>query len=85
MPPCQVFRTYNASIVLQEQLARKEESSRAATVDEKKAEYDLCNKEVAILCNHQRAVAKTHGNQVCGQPAAGTVPVAHTAAHRCLR
>ncbi|CAL5221032.1 g3151 [Coccomyxa viridis] len=56
-----VFRTYNASITL-DALLNKE--STATTVDEKKAEYDRANKEVAILCNHQRAVPKGHTGQM---------------------
>lgn len=65
LSPCiQVFRTYNASITLDRLLAEKEENSEAVTVDEKKADYDLCNKEVAILCNHQRSASKQHGAQV---------------------
>ncbi len=46
LEPCaraQVFRTYNASIVL-DALLHKESS--AETVEEKKAEYDRANKEV---------------------------------------
>jgi DNA topoisomerase I len=36
----------------------------AARVDALKAEYDRANKEVAVLCNHQRSVPKTHGAQM---------------------
>lgn len=56
-----VFRTYNASITLDTLLAQK---SQEETVDGKKAEYDRANKEVAILCNHQRSVPKTHTAQM---------------------
>lgn len=28
------------------------------------ADYDFANKEVAILCNHQRAIPKSHDNQM---------------------
>lgn len=52
-----VFRTYNASITLDTLLA---EDSTVETVEGKKAEYDRANKEVAILCNHQRSVPKGH-------------------------
>jgi len=34
------------------------------TVDERKAVYDRANKEVAVLCNHQRAVPKQHEEQM---------------------
>ena len=46
----QVFRTYNASITLDTLLAETKEG----TIPEKKAQYDAANKEVAILCNHQK-------------------------------
>ncbi|PNW85267.1 hypothetical protein CHLRE_03g178600v5 [Chlamydomonas reinhardtii] len=63
-----VFRTYNASIVLDRLLseweATKKGHSTAQTVDQKKVDYDIANKEVAILCNHQRSVPKTHTNQM---------------------
>ncbi|XP_044309206.1 DNA topoisomerase I, mitochondrial [Varanus komodoensis] len=52
-----VFRTYNASITLQEQLRAltNEEDSIAA----KLLSYNRANRAVAILCNHQRATPKT--------------------------
>lgn len=56
-----VFRTYNASITLATLLAQ---DSAEGTVDGKKAEYDRANKEVAILCNHQRSVPKAHTAQM---------------------
>lgn len=56
-----VFRTYNASITLDTLLSGP---SKEETVDGRKAEYDRANKEVAILCNHQRSVPKTHGAQM---------------------
>ncbi|WIA12998.1 hypothetical protein OEZ85_006609 [Tetradesmus obliquus] len=59
-----VFRTYNASITLDRLLSEMEEADEdayaAKSVDAKKADYDRANKEVAILCNHQRSVPKTH-------------------------
>lgn len=60
-----VFRTYNASVTLEQQLAEHaEEIKRAATSQEQKRVYDAANREVAILCNHQRTVPKTHAAQV---------------------
>eukprot|EP00798_Chlamydomonas_sp_ICE-L_P013943 gene13943-19879_t len=59
-----VFRTYNASIALDKLLRDFEASSRAVSVDEKKVDYDKANKEVAILCNHQRSVPKAHQVQM---------------------
>uniref|UniRef100_A0AAY4CP24 DNA topoisomerase I n=1 Tax=Denticeps clupeoides TaxID=299321 RepID=A0AAY4CP24_9TELE len=51
-----VFRTYNASITLQQQL-------KVLTTDEnvpaKVLSYNRANRAVAILCNHQRAPPKT--------------------------
>ncbi|KAL3061940.1 hypothetical protein OYC64_009958 [Pagothenia borchgrevinki] len=52
-----VFRTYNASITLQEQL--KELSNKSDNEPEKLLSYNRANRAVAILCNHQRAAPKT--------------------------
>nr|CAG4651642.1 EOG090X0296 [Triops cancriformis] len=52
-----VFRTFNASNTLQEQLEKLTDSD--ATVQEKILAYNRANRAVAILCNHQRAVPKT--------------------------
>uniref|UniRef100_A0A8B9G673 DNA topoisomerase I n=1 Tax=Amazona collaria TaxID=241587 RepID=A0A8B9G673_9PSIT len=49
-----VFRTYNASITLQQQL--KELTNRKSS---KILSYNRANRAVAILCNHQRAPPKT--------------------------
>ncbi|XP_045417305.1 DNA topoisomerase I, mitochondrial isoform X3 [Lemur catta] len=51
-----VFRTYNASVTLQEQLrvlTRAEDSIAAKILS-----YNRANRAVAILCNHQRATPK---------------------------
>lgn len=50
-----VFRTYNASITLEKEL---EELPVDTPVAEKFLEYQRANREVAILCNHQRTVPK---------------------------
>jgi DNA topoisomerase-1 len=53
-----VFRTYNASICLQNQLYEENEHGINPAiviqmeVDKRKAFYDKCNREVARLCNH---------------------------------
>lgn len=52
-----VFRTYNASITLQQQL--KELTSPDENVPAKILSYNRANRAVAILCNHQRAPPKT--------------------------
>merc|ERR1719295_246336 len=53
-----VFRTYNASITLQEQL--NELTDADDNVVAKILSYNRANRAVAVLCNHQRAVPKTH-------------------------
>ncbi|KAG7477928.1 hypothetical protein MATL_G00074750 [Megalops atlanticus] len=52
-----VFRTYNASITLQQQL--KELTSPEENIPAKILSYNRANRAVAILCNHQRAPPKT--------------------------
>ncbi|KFP03720.1 hypothetical protein N300_08112, partial [Calypte anna] len=52
-----VFRTYNASITLQEQL--KALTNSEGNVAEKLLSYNRANRAVAILCNHQRSTPKT--------------------------
>uniref|UniRef100_A0A0K0CUE4 DNA topoisomerase I n=1 Tax=Angiostrongylus cantonensis TaxID=6313 RepID=A0A0K0CUE4_ANGCA len=53
-----VFRTYNASITLQQQLAKLTKADD--NVHQKMLSYNRANRMVAILCNHQRAVPKGH-------------------------
>ncbi|EYB94557.1 hypothetical protein Y032_0170g261 [Ancylostoma ceylanicum] len=53
-----VFRTYNASITLQQQLAKLTRAED--NVHQKMLSYNRANRMVAILCNHQRAVPKGH-------------------------
>ncbi|XP_056306884.1 DNA topoisomerase I, mitochondrial isoform X1 [Danio aesculapii] len=52
-----VFRTFNASTTLQDQLNKL--TSDDGTVEEKILSYNRANRAVAILCNHQRAAPKT--------------------------
>lgn len=54
-----VFRTYNASITLQNELEKYEEQPKD-DVDLKVKFYKNANREVAILCNHQKAVPKNY-------------------------
>ncbi|TPX31058.1 tetrahydrofolate synthase [Synchytrium microbalum] len=56
-----VFRTYNASWTFQQELEKTPEDGTAA---EKVLAYNRANREVAILCNHQRTVSKGHGGQM---------------------
>uniref|UniRef100_A0A8C3WEY9 DNA topoisomerase I n=1 Tax=Catagonus wagneri TaxID=51154 RepID=A0A8C3WEY9_9CETA len=52
-----VFRTYNASITLQEQLRALTRADDGIAA--KLLSYNRANRAVAILCNHQRATPKT--------------------------
>ncbi|KAF3905540.1 hypothetical protein AA313_de0203804 [Arthrobotrys entomopaga] len=56
-----VFRTYNASWTMQQELSRM---VNVGTVAEKYAAYNEANKKVAILCNHQRTKSKMHDSQM---------------------
>ena len=65
-----VFRTFNASITLQNQLCVENEfgiepsSSADLNLEKRLQFYNKCNREVARLCNHQKAVAKNFEEQV---------------------
>ena len=50
-----VFRTYNASWTFQQQLKN---TPKNGTVQEKISAYNTANRDVAILCNHQKTVSK---------------------------
>ncbi|KAH3669015.1 hypothetical protein WICMUC_005114 [Wickerhamomyces mucosus] len=52
-----VFRTYNASKTMQDQLDLIE---NVGTASEKVVRFNAANRTVAILCNHQRTVSKGH-------------------------
>ncbi|KAK9673832.1 hypothetical protein RND81_12G192600 [Saponaria officinalis] len=56
-----VFRTFNASFTLDDMIA---EGAGSGEVPEKIAIYQHANKEVAIICNHQRTVSKSHSAQM---------------------
>lgn len=56
-----VFRTYNASKTMQNQL---DLIPNEGTVAEKLLRYNAANRAVAILCNHQRTVTKGHAQAV---------------------
>lgn len=61
-----VFRTYNASKTLQDELRKAEKTAGFSrlTPAEKVVEYNNANREVAILCNHQRSVSKAQETQL---------------------
>jgi DNA topoisomerase-1 len=56
-----VFRTFNASFTFQEELKK---TPVDGTVAEKILAYNRANRQVAVLCNHQRSVPKAHGTQM---------------------
>ena len=56
-----VFRTYNASKTMQDQL---DLIPNKGSIAEKMLKYNAANRTVAILCNHQRTVGKGHAVSV---------------------
>ncbi|KAF7825025.1 DNA topoisomerase 1 alpha-like [Senna tora] len=56
-----VFRTFNASITLDDMLNKE---TKDGDVAEKIVVYQIANKQVAIICNHQRSVSKSHSAQM---------------------
>ena len=56
-----VFRTYNASFTLNRLL---EATPEDGDLNEKFVFYNQQNKEVAILCNHQRSLPRAHSTQM---------------------
>jgi DNA topoisomerase-1 len=56
-----VFRTYNASHTFQEELKK---TLADCSVPEKMLAYNRANRQVAVLCNHQRTVSKGHSSQM---------------------
>ncbi|KAF4401902.1 hypothetical protein G4B88_017414 [Cannabis sativa] len=56
-----VFRTFNASITLDDMLSQE---TKDGDLEEKKTVYNTANKQVAIICNHQRTISKSHEAQM---------------------
>ncbi|KAK4254398.1 hypothetical protein QN277_009785 [Acacia crassicarpa] len=56
-----VFRTFNASFTLDDMLTK---DTKDGDVAEKIGVYQIANKQVAIICNHQRSVSKSHTAQM---------------------
>jgi DNA topoisomerase-1 len=52
-----VFRTYNASVTLENELPLAKELE-GLSVQDKVLRYNAANRQVAILCNHQKTVSK---------------------------
>lgn len=61
-----VFRTYNASWTMQQELKKLESNKIALTgTPAQKAQlYNAANRTVAILCNHKRSVGASHETQM---------------------
>jgi len=60
-----VFRTYNASVTLQQELyERGEQADPDAVIGQKVLFFNRANREVAILCNHQKTVPKGYETQM---------------------
>mmetsp|Transcript_22207 Transcript_22207/g.25711 ORF Transcript_22207/g.25711 Transcript_22207/m.25711 type:complete len:816 (-) Transcript_22207:166-2613(-) len=61
-----VFRTYNASKTLQDELHKQEKLGgwSKLTPAEMVVEYNNANRQVAILCNHQKSVSKAQETQL---------------------
>ncbi|KAK5617539.1 hypothetical protein CRENBAI_004229 [Crenichthys baileyi] len=80
-----VFRTYNASITLQQQL--KELTNKSDNVAGKLLSYNRANRAVAILCNHQRAPPKTFEQSMANLQAKidGTINGALQIVAACLK
>ena len=57
-----VFRTYNASHTMEQELNRL--TPEDGSVTEKLLAYNRANRAVAVLCNHQRAVGKGHAGSM---------------------
>ncbi|CAO3637079.1 unnamed protein product [Cunninghamella echinulata] len=57
-----VFRTYNASITCQQQLEKL--TNKKDSVPDKILSFNRANREVAVLCNHQRTASKSHAQQM---------------------
>ena len=56
-----VFRTYNASWTMAEELKKLAAGNKVTgSIPEKVKDYNEVNRKVAILCNHKRTVAATH-------------------------
>ncbi|KAI8098492.1 uncharacterized protein BX664DRAFT_1002 [Halteromyces radiatus] len=57
-----VFRTYNASFTCQQQLDKL--TNPDDIIHDKILSFNRANREVAVLCNHQRAASKSHAQQM---------------------
>ena len=58
-----VFRTFNASITLETELGRLN-ITKTTDLEDKVGMYNDANRQVAILCNHQKSVSKNFNAQM---------------------
>ncbi|KAI8142511.1 hypothetical protein BJV82DRAFT_615165 [Fennellomyces sp. T-0311] len=57
-----VFRTYNASHTFQQQLDKL--TVKTDPLPDKMLSFNRANRDVAVLCNHQRSASKSHGQMM---------------------
>ncbi|CAO3641599.1 unnamed protein product [Cunninghamella blakesleeana] len=57
-----VFRTFNASHTCEQQLEKL--TNKKDTIPDKILSFNRANREVAVLCNHQRSAPKSHAQQM---------------------
>ncbi|KAI9278395.1 hypothetical protein BDA99DRAFT_492052 [Phascolomyces articulosus] len=57
-----VFRTYNASHTFQQQLDKL--THKDDSLPDKMLSFNRANRDVAVLCNHQRSASKSHGQMM---------------------
>eukprot|EP01084_Bolivina_argentea_P221471 375101_1 len=64
-----VFRTYNASVCMEQQLY-DDPVTEDVSLHDKMAYFTAANTQVAVLCNHQKSVSRLHDamtNKMAGQ------------------
>lgn len=57
-----VFRTFNASYTCEQQLEKL--TNKDDSIPDKILSFNRANREVAVLCNHQRTASKSHAQQM---------------------
>jgi DNA topoisomerase-1 len=62
-----VFRTFNASYTLDQELFKGKNPLNKKTMEEKLAFYQEANRKVAILCNHQKGITKNMEESLTNQ------------------
>ena len=63
-----VFRTYNATNLFEQELKKLDKKFDTYTDDDKQSllleGFNKANAKVAVLCNHQKCISKTHSTQI---------------------